>query len=428
MDARTRSLGLALGITAIALVARIPTFVDVYCSADQWIGTESERVALALLQGRGWSDPFGPTGPTAHLAPGYPVMLAGLYTLFGTYETSLGRIAEQSLALTLTIAAILMLPLVARRLGTSVVAGWSAALLVATLPGNRVNEVGGHHEQALAALLVGVLVLVLDRARKANWTSRSALETGGTIGATALIVPNLLLVPAFFIASEFIASPENRRRLTRGAIGMALIAGVLNLPWMCRNCVVLGGFVPTRSNLGLELRVGNHDGATGFTYADGFIPRHPFGNPAESERLVQKGELAYMRDCRDEALGWIREHPYQFAKLIWARAHLYLFTLGIPGAKRNSAYAVLGIAALWGAFCLIRKRPASGRLLACALFGIALPYIFTHVEPRYRQPVIGVMAILACDGVFIPLEWLLARFRRSTSTSVAADPHLRAAA
>src|SRR6185437_10322514 len=49
-------------------------------------GWEMGRVARALATGYGYADPFvGYTGPTAWVPPLYPLLLAGVFKLFGVY-------------------------------------------------------------------------------------------------------------------------------------------------------------------------------------------------------------------------------------------------------------------------------------------------------------------------------------------------------
>ncbi len=49
-------------------------------------GYEMGRIASALVSGRGYADPFyGHTGPTTWVTPLYPLLLAGVFKLFGIY-------------------------------------------------------------------------------------------------------------------------------------------------------------------------------------------------------------------------------------------------------------------------------------------------------------------------------------------------------
>src|ERR1700683_3006570 len=52
-------------------------------------GYESGRIARSLAVGDGFSSPMPfPTGPTAHLAPFYPLLLSLIFRLFGVYTAS----------------------------------------------------------------------------------------------------------------------------------------------------------------------------------------------------------------------------------------------------------------------------------------------------------------------------------------------------
>ena len=84
---------------------------------------------------------------------------------------------------------------------------------------------------------------------------------------------------------------------------------------MARNLAVLG--TPgLRSNLGVELYVGNNDLADGqhrFEY-------HPGWTDTETERLRELGEKRYSSACAAAALDWIRTHPAHFLQVTLRRA------------------------------------------------------------------------------------------------------------
>src|SRR5262249_33189528 len=128
--------------------------------------SENERVGLALARGEGWVDAFGPgTGPTAHVAPVYPLVLAGVYRSFGPPATPAGRAAPPALALGLATAVVLLLPVLAWRLRLPIGVGWAAAFLCVALPFHRSIEFEGGHEQLLATLALLGLVWALADSR-----------------------------------------------------------------------------------------------------------------------------------------------------------------------------------------------------------------------------------------------------------------------
>jgi hypothetical protein len=52
-------------------------------------GAEMGRIARALATGRGYADPFfGQTGPTAWVTPLFPLILGGIFKVFGVYSTA----------------------------------------------------------------------------------------------------------------------------------------------------------------------------------------------------------------------------------------------------------------------------------------------------------------------------------------------------
>jgi hypothetical protein len=60
---------------------------------DHWrFAGETGRIAQSIVEGSGFSSPFfGFTGPTAIMPPIYPLLLAGVFRLFGTYTTACFR-------------------------------------------------------------------------------------------------------------------------------------------------------------------------------------------------------------------------------------------------------------------------------------------------------------------------------------------------
>jgi uncharacterized protein (DUF486 family) len=77
----------------LALVIRLAVIVifhyyNVRTSEDHFgFGYEMGRIARALATGHGYADPFhGHTGPTAWIAPVFPLILSGIFKIFGVYS------------------------------------------------------------------------------------------------------------------------------------------------------------------------------------------------------------------------------------------------------------------------------------------------------------------------------------------------------
>lgn len=374
-----RNLVLAVAVCLLAVGMRVKTLLQIPEAA--WFGTENERVAAALAQGHGFSEVFGPgTPPTAHVAPLYPLLLSGVYRLWGTYETLPGRMAQQILSIGIATLVLLMLPAVARKLGLSFEAGWVAAFIAACLPAHLWDEVTGHHDQVAGSLALLALLWVFADLRQSGWMGgRRLVRAGILLGGTALLCPNLLLVPVLFFSAEWMRGAEERKRIFRCVMILSTISLVLVSPWMVRNYLVLGGFVPLRSNFGLELAAGNRPGANGHTYGPGLGEMHPFLSAAERERLMQMGERAYMKDKERQARAWIMAHPGQFGWLTLRRSCLYWFSpderwYQLDGKLRLSVrmYGLMGFAALWELARLLWRRQPSGP--AAGLYRVGCEY------------------------------------------------------
>jgi hypothetical protein len=172
--------------------------------------------------------------------------------------------------------------------------------------------------------------------------------------------------------------------------------------------VVFGGFVPLRSNFGLELFIGNNPTADGHTYTipynhpnDPYAWAHPFRNPNEQQHLREVGELAYMHEKGQIAKEWIREHPGRFVQLTWNRLLGFYFP---PVSYWSPDWSVrpLRAAAAWGltllglgglllVFC---SRHPNRWPLFLVLTAPSLIYLVTHVNIRYRYGSMWILALL----------------------------------
>jgi hypothetical protein len=185
-------------------------------------------------------------------------------------------------------------------------------------------------------------------------------------------------------------------------LGMALAIA----PWTWRNQRALGGLFFVRSNFGLELRMGNHEGAGANLdlSALGGTERHPRTLEPEARKVQQLGELEYMRQAGREALAWIRSHPAEFARLTGLRVVQFWFG---PLGDRT---LIAGIGALtllsgFGAWRVLPGLGVSQRVVLILPFA-AYPLVHYVVgfEARYRMPLDGLALLLAATSLVAPLD------------------------
>lgn len=405
---RNRTLFIALFLLAAAgrlvYILHFRTYLTIGAAG------EMEHAAVTLARYGFLGDAFGPdTGPTAHLVPLYPMFLAGIYRVFG-WNTPEGKLVQELLSITATSAAIALLPFVARKARLPLAAGIVAAALLAVLPIHLWIETSGNWEQPYAALaLLGLLwcFLSLHEARWQSW--RAAALVGVFLGAAALLSASLVAAGVCMFVASWWSDPSARRRaLTRGLLLASMSALVIS-PWAIRNYREFGGFIPLRSNFGLELAVGNNDAGGGIGYDPSWeesagtnFPTHPFRNPEERAQLLAMGERKYMQAKQREGIAWIRAHPVRFASLTLRRFVLYwfpppdLWTAPTPLRGFKAVISgVIGAGALLGLAGLFAARHPYRWFFLAAVLGTSAVYFVLHVGVRYRYPVVGLSTLLA---------------------------------
>ena len=160
-------LALVLLTIGCRLAYVVPIRLDM--AAHPIRSAEVELSAISLLEkgelGNVYHDP---TGPTAHVSPLYPFIVAAIYAVFGI--NTLAAMLVQSFLAAATIAATLCcLPWLARRSGLHEAAGWVAGFTLAVLPINWFYESFGDWEQPFAGLVLVGLVACLLELRQAGW-------------------------------------------------------------------------------------------------------------------------------------------------------------------------------------------------------------------------------------------------------------------
>ncbi len=394
---------------ACRLIYIMPIRLDM--AANPVRSAEVELAAISLLENGELGNVYhDPTGPTAHVSPLYPFIVAAIFAVFGA--NTLAAMIVQSLLATATLALTLaLLPALARRLGLPEVSGWLAAFTLAVLPINWFYESFGDWEQPTAALVFIGLITCFLELRHSGWQRPwLVVLTGLLTGIAALLAPSLVPAVALMLVAEFVWTNAPRRRVFAGGVAVVAISLLCASPWMVRNYFSLGGFVPLRSNFGLELWFGNRDDGPGHSNIDWSDPdmsnklRHPHPNGAECQKLKDMGEIAYMKSRQAEAMDWIRANPGRFAELTLLRVRMFWF----PGRElfnnyslwtkaKIAGYGTISVLMFLGLIRLAWVRNGAAPLLAAALFGATFIYLITHVELRYRLPIHALSGLLAAD-------------------------------
>ena len=365
-------------------------------SAWDW-GHEPACIAQALLDGRGYSDPWGQgTGATAWLTPPFPLFLALALKLGGGVTSTAMALVVVAQALASALTAVVLVRL-ARTLGhprAGLLAGFSFALYPIAIS-NTFQLVWDTTFVALA------LTWVLERVLRPG---TSAVGNGLAYGAL------LVLNPAPTSLAPLFAGFLWRRSGLRAAVAFAVAAIALCVPWMLRNQLVLGSF-SLRPNLGVELRIGNHADADGRPAPFKYHPSHVASELALYREL---GEVPYSAENQQRALQWIGANVGGVVRLSVRRSTLFWVSEppshdarqnGGKGAARDPAswikYSSYVLAAVGAAVALAKARLERDVriLLGLALVLFGAPYYLTHVSERYRFPVDPLLVALGAVAV-----------------------------
>lgn len=357
---------------------------------------ETHHIARAIVRGDGFSNPFGalPTGPSAHLAPGYSGLLAGVYLLCGDGVTGLFIADAINSAISSAVGALL--PVAALLCGTNPVVAFFAGVFYAILPPQPFTESKGDWEAAIGALL---LILAFTSIRRQidspELTIKKALSVGLLSGLTCLFLPTLCPVIVGFLVILFWYKGGRLSGLPCYGLTVVIVTLALIGPWLIRNRLVFGQFVPIRDNFGLELRLSYRDKAAASLAENIQLGNHnqlhPNGSVAECVKIRALGEVEYNHGQMKVATDWIRGHPRQFIELTLRHFQLF-WTSGIR-------FVLLVPFAIWGMVRVWKQNRPSFCLLS-VIFALQPPfYYLTQFAPRYRHPIEWAVTTAAFIGL-----------------------------
>jgi hypothetical protein len=355
---------------------------------------EMISIAISLMKTGQFADPYMiPTGPTAHLPPIYPAIFSLVYRIFGLTS----KAGYMSMSLIILAASVVdgMLPWLSKKLGmggqAGVIGGFTGAFFM-ELPG---------HGEYLTALALGICLVVFVQRWSGSKTTRfGSLFFGFGIGITFHLQPALLPVILGCMLFEFWWSKnQNKWRLS---VLMSLGILIACIPWGWRNYRTFNAIFFIRSNLGLELRMGNHEGAyAAMDVMDAHEEHlHPRVHFTEAKKLQEIGEVAYMRGAMEDALEWIGLNPGEFLRLTGLRVlHIWFGPLHNP-QKTTMTSALTLLAFLGFAFAWKKLSIPQRAILLIPLVTFPLIYYLVAYMPRYRVPIDWIFFMLAGSAIW----------------------------
>jgi hypothetical protein len=381
---------------------------------------ESGNIAHSLSTGHGFSSPFRvDTGPTAWMTPLFPLLLAGIFRIFGAY-TFHAWAATVLMNISCCTLACIPIYFAAKRIGGIALAA-GAAWLWTIFPNAILMPVESMWDACISALLVATILCatlalaeLVESKNLRNWCAY------GLLWGVALMF-NATLAALFPFLAGWLAyrAHQHKREWFKNAAASITIIILCCVPWTIRNYRVFHQFVPLRSVLGLQLWLGNNDQTQDIFRGD----THPIYNAAEREKYVSLGEIAYMQQKKQEAVAYIFSHPAREAHLILYRA-ISIWSGGTPypledligtPSLRFRAILVFNLVAALGTLCgiIILFRERSPFAIPIAVFPLIYPwaYYLTLALPRYRLPIDPIVMLLLA----ISIQRLARKFARAKS-------------
>ena len=393
---------IALGIRLAVVAFLYPEHLNP--DRDHWkFAGETGRIARSLVKGKGFSSPFfAETGPTTWVAPLFPLLLAGVFKIFGVYTKAS---ALAILALDCLFSALTCIPvfLVAKKHFGERVALWSGWLWV-FFPYSIFFAADFIWATTLSTLLFALVFLVVLHLEETS-------EISHWIGFGALAGFAALNDPIVMSAAPFLGAWCWYRRYRRGGRwfkpGVAAVLAVVAVssPWFIRNYHAFGKFIPFRGNLGFEFYCGNNQDSWHWD-PPGY---HPSDTDQEWREYQQLGETGYVAHKRDQAFAFIRAHRQLYVTMTLRRV-VYIWTGFWSFGERYLKEEPFDIPNIFFCTGLTVIMLFGLRQAARDGLGVAIPYIivflsfplvyyFTHPEDYHRRPIDPLFVVLAVYGV-----------------------------
>lgn len=392
----------------IAHKYRLRTYLDHF-----EFGWEMGRISRALATGFGYADPFnGHSGPTAWAPPLYPLLLAGVFKLFGVYTLksawvilTLNSLFSAAIAPAVYEIAWRCFGRNARGMSIALWSGWLWALYPAAMQ----YAVHWVWEMSLSTALFSWILVVALRVRglgdDASMKNRPQplrlwILFGSLWGLLALSNSSLISFLPFcglwMIWPEFLR--QRAALAMRNAVLAAVCCAAIVSPWIIRNWYAFHAFVPLRANFGAELYESTLPSNNGFPWGGtlSLAERDP-----GFMRYKQLGEVEFSKEQGAKAMLFVHQHRRIFVKLAIKRFYFFWMSVPHPFDKsatleflREFSYGFISLGGIFGLALAFRHHVPGAWLFFWAFLMLPALYYFVTVQARFRHPLEPIMTVL----------------------------------
>jgi hypothetical protein len=342
-----------------------------------WGVNEPGGIARAIVEGHGFSSAFhDANGPTAWVAPGYPVLLACIFRIFGVTSAASAVAAILLNVVFSSLTAVVLVKLGREQLGESagIVAGWAWAIAPPLLFIPWLLW-----ETCLSGLVLPFAFMTTLRlggsSRPRDWAWCGVIWSFGALLNPAMLAP----LPALAID----ATVRSRRWKEPVLLFVVCLSGIL--PWTVRNFWAFGQFVPVRSNFWPEVYFGNVS-----------FSLHPTG---DSMLYQKEGEMLFAADLKGRVFDFVRSNPKELARLTGERILAFWIR-----RSQLEPYPLVLLLMTMGGLVQAWRRGKRWVAFASVLALYPLVYYVSYTFARYRYPIEPLMYLLA--GYFVCELWV----------------------
>jgi 4-amino-4-deoxy-L-arabinose transferase-like glycosyltransferase len=408
---------MALAIRLMASFLLVASYAERWAhdGEDHWtFAYETGRVARSIATGHGFSDPLKvPSGPTAWLAPVYPLVLAAVFKVFGIYSLT-STVAIR--VFNSFVSALICVPVffITRKDFGERTGIW-AACAWALFPHGVWAASAIVWDSSLTALILACLVwstMELQEVRPiAAWGGYGVMW-----GVGALTNPTILAALPFLLAWLWFRRGAHREQWILEAGVTAVVCLAVMSPWLMRNYRVFHQPFLIKSNLWLEFVVGNSVHQTSFWNADA----HPDDSPSELREFVERGEAGYMAEKKKEAIDFIGGHLSLYFWLcvrrfvytwtgFWSLSREFLASKADGGLRHIALITAYTVPTAMGLRRTFRLGKNAFVPLASILVCVPLVTYLTHPWAYYRFIIDPEIVILATIGILPGVSFLCAK-------------------
>ena len=364
---------------------------------------EVGNVAAALARGDGFCCLFRQaTGPTAWLSPVYPLLVAGIFKILGTFTLAsfYGAVILNCL---FSAAATVPLFFAGKRIAGAGTAGL-AAWIWAIFPSGVILPFEWIWDTSLSVLLAAAVLWATLRLKESA-TSRACALYGLWWGVALLTNPALGAVLPFlggWLVYQWRGQRAVQLRFVAVSVGVAVL---MCLPWTARNYREFGRFIPMRSNFAFEFWSGNNEIFDENSRAINRITRYE-----QAHLYAEQGENGFLDAKMQDARKFVKAHPALYARLFGRRVVATWLGTESPwydfwhADSWLARFLILWNAAilagiLWGLPRLYREQRLY--FVPVASYPILFPLTFyvAHTTLRHRHPCDPILALLVAIAI-----------------------------